>query len=135
VRLVVGQAGVLADHLADHLGALPLAAFQPVPDGGLVGQVRLEHQPERLTFALHVLEVGTEGGGHPLLVVRGRLQRVADPGHQLVYALVEQGQIQVELAGEVLVQHGLADAGPLGDLVHGGGVVSLRYEHLERRVQ
>jgi hypothetical protein len=35
----------------------------------------------------------------------------------------------------VLVEDGFADAGPLGDLVHGGGVVALRDEHLARRVQ
>jgi hypothetical protein len=34
------------------------------------------------------------------------------------------------LAGEVLVEHGFADARPLGDLVHGGGVVALRHEDL-----
>jgi hypothetical protein len=35
----------------------------------------------------------------------------------------------------VLVQHRLRHAGALGDLVHGGGVVALRDEHLERSVQ
>src|SRR5260370_5766358 len=135
VGLGVVQAGVLPDHPAAHLAALALAAFQPVPDRALVAQVRLEHQPVRLPLALHVLEVGAERGGHPLLVVGGRAERVADGVHQFVHALVEQGQVQVELAGEVLVQDGFADAGPLGDLIHGGGVVPLRYEDLERRVQ
>src|ERR1700722_16152769 len=36
--------GALLAHLADHLGALLLASFQPLPDRGLVAEVRLEHQ-------------------------------------------------------------------------------------------
>ena len=44
--------------------------------------------------------------------------------------LVQQGQVEVELAGEVLVEHRLADARALGDVVHGGRVVALRDEHL-----
>ena len=43
--------------------------------------------------------------------------------------LVEEGQIEVELAREVLVEHGLADAGPLGDVVHRRGVVPLSDEN------
>jgi hypothetical protein len=135
VRLGVVQAGVLPDYRADHLGALALPAFQPVPDRLLVAEVGLEHQPVRLPVARHVLEVGAERGGYALLVVSGRAERVAHGVHQLVHALVQQGQVQLELAGKVLVQHRFADAGPLGDLIHGGGVVPLRYEYLKRRVQ
>ncbi|GAA1352109.1 hypothetical protein GCM10009612_10090 [Streptomyces beijiangensis] len=40
--------------------------------------------------------------------------------------LVEQGQIQIQLAREVLVEHGLAHAGPFGDVVHRSRVVTLR---------
>ncbi len=43
---------------------------------------------------------------------------------------VEQRQVELELAGEVLVQHRLGDAGPLGDVVHRRGVVALRDEDL-----
>jgi hypothetical protein len=35
----------------------------------------------------------------------------------------------------MLVEHGLADARAFGDVIHGGGVVPLRYEHLKRGVQ
>jgi hypothetical protein len=35
----------------------------------------------------------------------------------------------------VLVEHGLADPGALGDVVHGRGVVTLGNEHLKRRIQ
>ena len=44
---------------------------------------------------------------------------------------VEQREVEVELAGEVLVEHRLGDPGPLGDVVHRGGVVALRDEDLE----
>ena len=44
---------------------------------------------------------------------------------------VEQREVEVELAGEVLVEHRLGDPGPLGDVVHRGGVVALGDEHLE----
>jgi len=49
--------------------------------------------------------------------------------------LVEEGEVEVQLAREVLVQHRLADAGPLGDVVHGGRVVALRDEDLLRGAQ
>ncbi|GHJ31200.1 hypothetical protein TPA0910_56330 [Streptomyces hygroscopicus subsp. sporocinereus] len=44
--------------------------------------------------------------------------------------LVEQGQVQLELAREVLVEHRLADSGALGDVVHRGRVVALGDEDL-----
>jgi hypothetical protein len=135
VRLVVGKTGVFPDRLADHLGTLALDLLEPVADGGLVAQVRLEHQPVGLALAAHVLEVGAERGGDPLLGIGVRAERVAHSLHQGVHALVEQRQVELELAGEVLVEHGLADARAVGDLIHRGGVIPLGYEHLERRVQ
>ena len=50
-------------------------------------------------------------------------------------ALVEQREVELELAGEVLVEHGFRDAGPLGDVVHRGRVVALRDEHLAGGVE
>ena len=43
--------------------------------------------------------------------------------------LVEQREVEVELAREVLVEHRFGDPGPVGDLVHGGGVVAGLDEH------
>ena len=48
---------------------------------------------------------------------------------------VEQGQVELELAGEVLVEDRLADAGLGGDGVHGRGVVARRDEDLAGGVQ
>ena len=135
MRFVVGEPGVLPDRPAHHLGALALDLLEPLADGGLVAQVRLEHQPVGLALAPHVLEVRAEGGGDPLLGVRVRPQRVAHGVQQRAHALVEQGQVELELAGEMLVEHGLADARAFGDVIHRGGVVPLGYEHLKRRVQ
>jgi hypothetical protein len=45
---------------------------------------------------------------------------------------VEQCEVEVELAREVLVEHGFGDPGALGDVVHRGGVVSLGDEDPER---
>jgi hypothetical protein len=35
----------------------------------------------------------------------------------------------------VLVEHRLADPGAVGDVVHGGGVETLRHEHVLRSAQ
>ena len=92
--------------------------------GDLVGQVGLEDQPERRAVAGHELEVGGDGRGDPLLVVVVDGQGLADERRRARGVLVEQGEVEVELAGEVLVQNGLGDPGPLGDVVHGGRVVA-----------
>ena len=51
-------------------------------------------------------------------------ERLAHERSRIVAVLVEQGEVEVELAREVLVEHGLGDPGPLGDVVHRGGVVA-----------
>ena len=110
-------------------------AVQPVADRRLVAQVGLEYQPERLAGAPDEVEERGEGGGHPLLVVgRGR-QRIADGGGQGVHALIEQRQVELKLAGKVLVEHGFADPCLLRYLVHRSSVVSLCDEDLPRSAQ
>ena len=58
----------------------------------------------------------------PLLVVGGGVERHPHAGDQVVHVGVEQVEVQVELAGEVLVEHRLAHAGAVRDLVHPRGV-------------
>ena len=53
----------------------------------------------------------------------------------VVAVRVEQREVELELARKVLVQHWLGDPGPLGDVVHRGGVVALRDEDLLRRLE
>jgi hypothetical protein len=111
-----------------------IAAMQTrsTPDGGFVTQVRLEDQPERLALVVDEVEVRPRRAVHPLLVVGRRGHRGAHPLDQRVAMGVEQREVELELAGEVLVQHRLGDAGAHGDVVHGGGVVALGDEHVLR---
>ena len=60
---------------------------------------------------------------------------VAHRGHHRLGVLVEQGQVEVELAGEVLVEHRLADPGGVGDVVHRRRVVALGDEDLLGRAE
>ena len=53
----------------------------------------------------------------------------------LLHALVEQRQVELLLAGEVLVEDRLADPGPLRDLVHRRRVVAAGDEDLHGRVE
>jgi hypothetical protein len=86
--------------------------------GGLVRQVRLEDQPEGPALVLDVGEVGVHRRGDAQFVVGRRRQGCADRVQQGLAVLVQQSQIELQLAREVLVEHGLADACPLGDVVH-----------------
>ena len=132
---LVGQAGVVVDDLGDHRGALGGDPLDVLAHGGLVGQVGLEDQPEGAGVAGDVVVEDVHRGGDPLLVVVGGLQRRAAVGDDRVAGGVEQREVEVELAGEVLVEHRLGDAGALGDVVHRRGVVALGDEDLERGVE
>ena len=54
---------------------------------------------------------------------------------QTVSDLVEQGQVQLALGIEVLVEHRLGHPGGVGDVVHRRAVVPWRGEDLERDVE
>ena len=60
---------------------------------------------------------------------------VRDPVDQLLHALVEQREVELLLAGKVLVEDRLADPGPLGDLVHRRRVIATGDENLHGRVE
>ena len=74
--LLVGQPGVLVDHLRDRLGALPGHPVDALADRDLVGQVGLEHQPEGALGARDVVVEHVHRRGHAQLVVVRRRQRV-----------------------------------------------------------
>jgi len=108
---------------------------EPVPDRGLVAQVRLENQAERLTRAGHEVE-----NAWNVALTRCLLSVVEASESRMVPVSAwtlssSNAMVQVELAREVLVQHGLADPGPLGDLVHRRRVVALRDEDFPGRAQ
>ena len=133
-RLAV-ELGVLGDDVGDGHGARVHHRVHPVADGRFSGEVGLEDEPERAVRIGHEGEVGTDRGVDPLLVVGGGRQRLPDGRLQVLDPCVEQGQVQLELAGEVLVEDGLADAGLRGDRVHRCRVVAGRHEHLAGGVQ
>ena len=100
--------------------------------GGLVGQVGLEDQPERAGVGRDVLVERLDRRRDPLLVVVRRLQCGGAVGDHRVAGGLEQREVELELAREVLVEHRLGHPGALGDVVHRRRVVALRDEHLER---
>src|SRR5262249_31895064 len=66
----------------------------------------------------------------PLPVFVRRAERHPDRFDQLLHALVEQREIEILLAREVLVEDGFADPGAIGDLVHRRRVVAAGDEDL-----
>src|SRR5262249_45224702 len=135
VRLIVADARILPDDLADDVRAVTGRAVKPLADGGLVAKGWLEDQAKRLGGAADEIEERGEGGGHALLVVGRGGQSVADGRGQRIDALVEQGEVQLELAGKVLVQDRLADPGLVRDLVHRRRVIPPGDENLPGAAQ
>src|ERR1700753_2032858 len=135
VGLVVCQAGVLPDHLADQVGALLVGRVEPGAAGGFVGEVRFEDELEGSAVLRHVLEVRGEGRVDPLPVVRRRPDRAGHGLDEPADALVEQRQVEILPARKVLVEDRLAAAGPSRDLIHRRGVVAARAEYLHGRVE
>ena len=120
---------------AISVGALAGHPVDLLAHGGLVGQVGLEDQPEGAGVAGHVVVERRHRGRHPQLVVLGGRQGRPAVVDDRVAGLVEQREVEVQLAGEVLVEHRLGDPGALGDVVHRRGVVALGDEDLEGRLE
>jgi hypothetical protein len=89
----------------------------------LITQVRLEDQPECFIAAIDEVEVHPDRVADPLPVVVGLLDRFPNPADELVGVTLQKCQIQLKLAGKMLVEHWFADPGTLGDIVHHAGVV------------
>ena len=133
---LVGQAGVLVDHVGDHRRRTRWspgrrARGRPARWSGRTrrpaGTRRCRRRRSRRT--------PPSSPRRAVLLSCGRRQRRAAVVDDRVAGGVEQREVEVELAGEVLVEHRLGDPGPLGDVVHRGGVVALGDEHLERGVE
>jgi hypothetical protein len=78
------------------------------------------------------VEVGADHRVDPLAVVAGRVERGLHEVGEGAEMAVQEGDVQLPLRGEVLIQDGLADLGRLGDLIHGSAVVAVGREDLER---
>lgn len=119
------EPGVLRDHPAEHQGAGIVSGLDAVADRGFIGQVALEDESVGAVGIIDEGEVRRDRAANALLVVRGGLQgrpkRVEEHGD----AVVEQGDVEIELAWEVLVEDRLAHPCSLGDVVHRCGVVAL----------
>ena len=59
------------------------------------------------------------------VIVRGVVQSSVHQAHQLVRGVAEQRQIKLQLGREMLVENRFAHPGPIGDVIHRGGVVAL----------
>src|SRR5690606_38535574 len=81
------------------------------------------------------LEVGADRGLDAQLVVVGGGQCPVEMIEQIVLRLVQQREVELQLAREVLIEHRFADAGPHRDLVHRGGMKALSHEDLTRGPQ
>ena len=101
------------------------AAVDDRADVVVVAQVGLEDQAERLALGVDEVVVRADGGVDPRPVVVGAAHRLGDPLGQLGDVLLEQREVELPLAREVLVEHGLADPGAVGDVVHRRGVEAL----------
>jgi pimeloyl-ACP methyl ester carboxylesterase len=127
-----GEPGVLGDDPAQHEGAGIVGGLDPVADRGLVGEVAFEDEPGGTVGIVDEGEVRRDRTAHALLVVGGGLECGAQGVEEHGDALVEQGDVQVELAREVLIEDRLAHSGALGDVVHGGSVIALGDEDFAR---
>ena len=95
-----------------------------------------EQEEERLAVVGHPVEVGGRSPARPGPAAWPALAvALAMASEQPGALLVEQGEVELALGGEVLVEHGLGDAGGLGHLVHRRGVEAVAGEHLERDVE
>ena len=126
----VRQPGVLADDLADRLGALRASRRRPArgPRAGWSGRTRrpagTRRRPRRRTGSR------PRWSRRPAACCRSWSPAPRGRRRPALGVLVEQREVEVELAREVLVEHRLADAGALGDVVHRRRVVALGDEDL-----
>ena len=135
-RRLAGQAGVVVDDVGDHGGTLGGDPLDVLAHGRLAGQVGLEDEAEGAVLGRRRrCRTRPSRRRRAVLLSWVARQRAAAVVDDLVAGDVEQREVEVELAGEVLVEHRLGHARPLGDVVHRGGVVALRDEHLERGVE
>ena len=127
----MGQAGVFGDHGGGHASELQVGGIDAAAHALVVGQVVLEEQPKGTVGILDEAEVGAGPGCDAFSVVVGVGECLACCGEQVFDGDVEKVEIEVELAGEVLVENRLGDSGPVGDVIHGCRVVADGGEDLQ----
>jgi len=132
-----GQSRVSGDgvgHCLHREASDPIHSF---PNGRLVAQIGFENQPEcplvTAIGAVHEIEVSRQHVVDPAPVVLGLGQCGPHSFDQLLRMRVQQRQVQVELAGKVLIQHRLGHPGANGDVIHRRRVIAVGDEDVLRR--
>lgn len=134
-RAIRIEARIVSDEIEHRVDACLGRLLDAVCHLRLAHEIGLEHQSEALAVVVDEIEECLDRGADTLLVVGGRPQGLPDPVDQDVDIVLENSTVQLEFAGEMLVEHRLADPGAVGDLVHTGGVVAPRDEHLAGRLE
>ena len=130
-----GEPGVLGDDPAEHQGAGIVSGLDAVANRGFIGEVALEDESIGAVGVIDEGEVRRDRSADALLVVRGGLKGRPKGVEEYGDAVVEQGDVEIELAGEVLVEDRLAHPRSLGDVVHRRGVIALGDEDLASGTQ
>ena len=120
-------------HRGDRAGGLLAQAVERLA-GVRVGDVAGQ-EPQRGRSLLGELQERLDARAQPRLVLVGGGDRADHPLDQLVDEAVEQGDLELALRGEVLVDQRLRDAAAGGDVVERGLVEAALREDLERRVE
>ena len=123
----------LGVRLGDRLRAGVGHRVDPVADLRLTREIGLEDHPERRILPGDEVEVVLDRGEHlgPRRLRRS-VQRLPYETLQRGAVLVEQGEVEVELGGEVAVDAPRGDAGAARDGGHRGGGVAALGELVER---
>ncbi len=124
----LGQTGVLRDAVADRVAELCLERVDAMTHPRVAGEVGLEDEAEGLALVADELEEGRDRRVDPLLVVVGAVEGLEDEALEAVALALQEREVELELAGEVLVEDGLGDPRLVGDVLHRGGVVALAHE-------
>lgn len=120
----MGEASLRLDDGSDLLRDGGLERSDPLGDLGVVGEIRGEHESVCKGVLGHHLEEGADGRGHAVAILRRRPNGIGDGGEQTGKLGVQEVQVELAFAGEVLIEHRLGDASRLGDVIHGRGVVT-----------
>ena len=123
------------DQLADGVGGVVQDLVDDAGELGVVAGRRAEQQPERGAVVGDEPEVGAEALLDAFPAGVGPAGRLGQLVQELAADVGEQLDEQRPLRREVLVEHGLGDAGRGGDVVHGGGGEAAGREHVARDVE
>ena len=121
------QCGVLRQQAGDALGEGVIKTSQALVHDGVVDPVAAEDQAEVTVGIGDEGKVGTDHGceaSTSASVGIHRGQRLVNPRDQPGGGTIQESDVEIELAGEVLVEHRLGYARMIGNVVHARCVVA-----------